>query len=202
MNKYIILIAFGALLFFKRGLILSKVIKEIREKYNQGFVRKNSDVTEFVIHGTGGGSSAMGLIKWMLSGERAAEYSRGIALFHYLLDKDGTSYNIIDPVNWVYHSSSGDHDIHTIGVELVNSSATNSDSYTESQYINLAKLIFDTVKKFPNIKTITTHGYLISKYSGKSKTCPGNIFNFNKLNLELKNLGIVASSSVAGLILT
>lgn len=199
MKKYLILAVIAAILFLKRGLILATVIKEIREKYSQGFSRKNSDVTEFVIHGTGGGSSAKSLIRWMISGERAEEYKKGIALFHYLIDRDGTVYNIIDPAKWVFHSGSGEHDIHTIGTELVNPTIGNIGSYTDIQYVNLAKLIFDMIKSFPGIKLITTHNYLQTKYSGFGKSCPGNIFNFDKLKLELSKLKINTESTIAGL---
>jgi len=151
-----------------------KIEKRIREKYHQGFEREISDINTVVIHGTAGGNSAKGLIKWMLSGEREEQYKRGIALFHYLIDKNGKIYEIINPDRWVYHSSSGSQDQHTIGIELINSGKNNEEEYTTKQYIALWKLLFGKIGEKYNIKRIIGHGAQKRKWSGGYKNCPGN----------------------------
>jgi N-acetyl-anhydromuramyl-L-alanine amidase AmpD len=150
----------------------------IREKYMDGFIRP-SRPTEIVIHGTGGGASASALLTWMRSGERAKEYTRGVALFHYIIDFDGDTTEIISPDNWVYHSSSGAHDQSTIGIELMNKSSDNSDPYKREQYESLFDLISQLMDRY-TIKTICGHGYNKRKYSGSDKRCPGN-FDWHNL---------------------
>jgi N-acetyl-anhydromuramyl-L-alanine amidase AmpD len=160
-----------------------KINRTIREKYTPGFLRPSKPI-EIVIHGTGGGASADVMIKWIEAGERATEYVKGIALFHYLVDFDGTTTEIISPDNWVYHSSSGSHDQLTIGIELMNKSAGNTNGYTDLQYGCLFNLITDLMDKYP-IKSIVGHGYNDLKYSGTDKACPGN-FDWARLGEFLK----------------
>ena len=152
-----------------------------------GFDRKDSP-TEIVIHGTGGGASAAALIDWMRSGERAKDYSRGIGLFHYLNDFDGSITEIIDPKKWVYHSTSGQHDALTIGIENMNKSPHNDNGYTDKQYTALFELIDELMKKY-SIKSIVGHGYNGKKYSNLDKNCPGN-FDWQKLGKHLSDKGV------------
>lgn len=146
------------------------------EKYfapiSSEFERDINDISEIVIHGTGGGQSAKGIIKWMLDGEREILYKKGIALFHYEIDRNGDIYQIIPDLNWVYHSSSGEHDKKTIGIELVNPVIFNRGPYTIDQYNSL----FSLIKKFIglySINYIAGHGANKLKYSGSYKECPG-----------------------------
>ncbi len=171
----------------------------VRKKFSPGLNRGKTIVKEIVVHGTAGGKSASGIIKWMLGGERAAEYVRGVSLFHYIIDYDGTTYEIIDPKNWVYHSSSGIHDKETIGIELMNKSNTNSDGYTEEQYKALAELITYIGKSFAEIERITTHRYNINHYSNQDKICPGDKFSFDTLKIELLNKGVISTTIKEGI---
>lgn len=163
------------------------VNNSIRNKYMDGFVR-SSDPIEIVIHGTGGGSSAKAMIDWMMGGERAKEYVKGIALYHYLIDFNGDIYEIISPNKWVYHSSSGAHDRLTIGIELMNKSASNNDGFTTEQYKALFKLI-DNLMEQDRIISIVGHGYNAKKYSNYDKNCPGN-FDWEKLGKYLSDKGL------------
>jgi N-acetyl-anhydromuramyl-L-alanine amidase AmpD len=162
-----------------------QVIDKIRNKYHSGFDRDTSDINEIVIHGTGGGSSAINLINWMLNSGRAEEYKKGIALFHYLIDFNGDVFEIINPIRWVYHSSSGKHDMNTIGIEIMNKSANNDDEPTGEQYGALLDLISNNLMKKFNIKNIVGHGSNKQKYSGEYKACPGKNFKWNILQNEL-----------------
>lgn len=161
----------------------------IREKYNSGLDRvqngKEVIVNEIVVHGTGGGSSADAMIKWMMSGERKAEYVKGIALYHYLVDFDGGITEIIDPKKWVYHSSSGAHDMRTIGIEMMNSDPQNRNPYTDAQYKALNELVIELLKANSIIDTIVGHGQNAKKYSSAYKNCPGKNFDWKKIADEL-----------------
>lgn len=159
--------------------------KSIREKYHRGFDREGEDITEIVLHGTGGGSSSVGLINWMLSAGRPSEYKRGIALFHYLIDLDGEVTEIISPDNWVFHSSSGQHDKNTIGIEHINADPHNGNEYTAAQYAALIKLLSVLTKKYPTINTIVGHGRNKFAYSKVYKECPGPRFRWDIIENEL-----------------
>ena len=146
---------------------------EIRNKYHQGFLRLPEDIHQIVIHSSGGGHSANSILRWMVGGERASQYKRGIALFHYLIDLNGDIYNIIDHDRWVYHSSSGRHDKGTIGIEHVNSSWKNNNELTGDQYASLVDLIEYLMDRY-DITSILGHGKCKEIYSGEYKRCPGN----------------------------
>ena len=165
----------------------------VRDKWHEGFDRER-DVTTIVLHGTGGGSSTEGLIKWMLGGERGKSYERGIALFHYLLGRDGEIIELIDPEYWVYHSSSGRQDKRTIGIGLMNPHPTNEDEYTQEQYESLFWLMFDVLfKSFP-ISAIVSHNRMKEKFSNGSKDCPNN-FEWESLEVELEMRNIAYQHS-------
>ena len=171
-----------------------KIDTKIRTKYHMGFDREGEPITEIVIHGTGGGSSASGLINWMLTAGRPSEYKKAIALFHYLIDTDGETTEIISPENWVFHSSSGQHDKTTIGIEHINSDAHNDKEYTAAQYAALIKLITILMKKYP-ITTIVGHGQNKLKYSKAYKECPGSQFRWDIIENELLSQGYSFSKS-------
>lgn len=166
--------------------------RQIRTKYQSGWITKirNQPITEVVIHGTAGGSETTNLLRWMYNGERGAEYMKGIALFHYLIGRDGEIIEIIDPAYYVYHSTSGAHDKQTIGIEMMNPDKMNASNYTDAQYQSLFKLIFDYLMKlYPTINRITSHRYNIIVYNhGKlsPKQCPGTGFVWAKLDEELQ----------------
>ena len=149
----------------------------LREKY-KGLERKPEDISEITIHGTGGGT-ARGIIEWMTSDacERAELYKKGIGLFPYMIDRNGTIYEIMPPVDWYYHSEAGAYDKHTIGIELVNDKINNAGDYTEHQYESLFKLIQLLCGTYA-IKKITSHDTNRRIYSGLgSKPCPGDKFS-------------------------
>lgn len=179
-----------------KNIIKIKLNISIRTKYEKGWINKlrEKQPTEIVIHGTGGGSKK-GIIKWMLNPGKWKEerYNKGIGLFHYLIGRDGSITEIINPNYWVYHSTSGSHDKKTIGIELVNPSKTNKRKYTEKQYIALIDLIKNNLMMKYRIDTIVSHKFNIWKYNKNArkydKECPGN-FNWNRLNKEIEKCEI------------
>jgi len=155
-----------------------------------GFVRPSLP-TELVIHGTGGGSSSDKFINWMIGGERSKEYEKGVALFHYLNDRDGAITEIISPDRWVYHSSSGSHDAVTIGVEHINPNSKNETYYTDNQYKADIELIVFLMDKYP-INTIVGHVQNTLKFSGPQYVkvpCPGN-YDWLRLQTGLNMIGL------------
>jgi N-acetyl-anhydromuramyl-L-alanine amidase AmpD len=156
-----------------------KINTKIREKYHEGFKRNTSKINEIVVHQTGGGNNTNALLRWMFNSGRKG-YSKGIALFHYVIDIDGSVTEVIDPDNWVYHSSSGRHDKKTIGIEIMCSDRNNEKEPNSKQYKALFKLFVYLRESYP-ITKIVGHGYNKRKYSNADKNCPGD---FNWFNIE------------------
>jgi hypothetical protein len=166
-----------------------QIYTDVREKYKSGWENKirEKDISEIVIHATAGGTTANGVLLWMLNGEKYHDYIQGIGLFHYIIDRDISNIiEVLDPNYWCWHSSSSSHDHNTIGIELVNPSKTNRLSFTEIQYQSLFDLIFDKLLiDYPTIKSIVSHDFNAWKYSKRPpKPCPG-AFDWKKLEAEL-----------------
>lgn len=164
-----------------------KIDNRISEKYFSGFPR-DSNITEITVHATAGGKDAESVIDWMVAGgdmgggkTRAADYRRGIGLFHFIISPNGEVTRITDTDKWVYHSTSSLHDKLTIGIELVKPDSHNATAPTDEQYLSLIDMIILLRKLYPSIDTIASHDFNAAKYSGKPpKPCPGN-FDWNKL---------------------
>jgi N-acetyl-anhydromuramyl-L-alanine amidase AmpD len=157
---------------------------KIRNKWHSGFTRYTKP-NELVIHGTGGGNT----YDWVLNGGRAKQYVKGVALFHYLIDLQGVTTEIISPDRWVYHSSSGWHDRRTIGIELINLDSNNERAYNELQYVALYDLIIELYERYP-IKYITSHARNKKEYSQGIKECPGN-FDWDRLEQWFVDAGFI-----------
>lgn len=166
----------------------------IRDLYEKGWKKKKrkKHIKEVVLHGTAGGSDAESLLRWMAGGERAKEYNKGIALFHYLIGRAGEVIEVIHPDYWTYHSSSGWHDKETIGIEIMNPSKLNDAVYTEEQYHALEKLIFDfLMPQYQMLSRITSHRYNRIVYKNNyQKHCPGTGFDWAKLDKMLVSRGL------------
>lgn len=160
-----------------------KIDDTIRKKWHSGFDRQENP-SEIIIHGTGGG----GTFNFVFNGGRKELYIKGIALFHFLIERTGEIIEIINPEKWVYHSSCGEHDSKTIGIELVNPSANNTYAYMPIQYDGLFE-IFDELFTRYNISIIRSHNKTGLKYSGKGKLCPGNAFAWSKIGQWLVDNG-------------
>ena len=170
---------------------------DIRQKYFEGFDRAE-EPNEIVIHGTGGGASADAILKWMLNGERGESYKKGIGLFHFLIDFDGTIYQIIEDYKWVYHSDAGKHDAKTIGIELMNNKSGNKGIIADAQYNALSDIIVDYVSK--DVRIISNHDANRKLYSGLGpKGCPGNFdfVYFYKMLAERLNFERITDAKIA-----
>ena len=175
----------------KEGTIIKRF--DVSMMYHKGFKRDINDISEAVIHATHG-KSANGLLSWMIGGERAAQYKKGIALFHFLIGRLGEVYQIAPVARWYYHSSSGKHDKQTIGIELLNSLPNNEGDFTERQYVALEDLLFNVL--FPNckkIRRIVSHDYNYNTYSNNRKGCPGKNFSWTQMRdmFKIKKIDIL-----------
>jgi hypothetical protein len=167
----------------------------IREKWSQGFDRSPEDVTEIVIHATAG----IGQIKWQETSDlkviqsridsaqtaddkdkwtkeynRVAQWSKGIGIPQYNIDRKGNVTEIIDVFKWTYHSCSGVHDKHSIGIEFDKVDASNKDDITPDQMQNGIELCKQLCVMFPNIDKIVSHYHNWYVYFNHNpKPCPG-----------------------------
>ena len=146
-------------------------------------------IREIVIHGTAGGSTMASLINWMLGGEQAANYNRGIGLFHFAIDRGGSITQVVDPKYWVYHSLSGAHDQETVGIELLNPDRGNGLPYTEGQYASLVALCTWLMREHQNCRQIVSHNHNGVVYSRQGKACPGYLFDWPRLAASLEKGG-------------
>lgn len=170
--------------------------KQIRTKYKNGWINRVRKVKpqEVVIHGTGGGNSVEGFMSWMYNDGRPG-YNDGIGLFHYLIGPKGEVIEIIDPEYWVYHSHSDQHSVYEIGIEMMNSSKSNRDAYTQAQYDSVFKLIFEhLIPLYPSISRICGHRYNMINYNPKNYQtfyyqCPGEGFKLANLDQALTDNG-------------
>lgn len=118
--------------------------------------------------------------------------SRGLSV-HYILDKDGTLYYVVDERLTAWHagcvksSSCNPNYLHvnseSVGVEIVNR-GDGKDSFTDQQYASLNYLIGQMSRKYSNFRDDTEHvlgHYMISA----SKIDPANNFDWSKLGSTL-----------------
>lgn len=166
----------------------------VRTQVHLGFERNTAPNT-IVMHGTGGG----GTLSWWRSGstkyphnKSAQRHKRGVGLTHYLILVNGKIIEVYDPATqWVYHSSSGEKDAKTIGIELENKSRKNENAYTSQQYKSAGRLVFYLMEKFKiQPEMIVTHDIMLKTQKKKAKGCPGPKFSMERLmaNLNITEL--------------
>lgn len=168
---------------------------DVFNKFHNGMEREDAyPPDKIIIHGTGGGASAYSLIDgWILTPgfERAQAYRNGEG-FPYLIDRNGDVIQLCDPAKyWQYHTGTWvpgreyQHDMKTIGIELVNPQPNNQVEYTAAQYASLIELIIGTLFDKFEIKEIWGHGAFQESKTSKYKVCPGPRFEWNILINEM-----------------
>lgn len=192
-----------------------KIIKntKIREKWHTGFSRWPEDVTEIVIHATAGigqikwqeksdleniqrlidnSKTDAEKAKWLAEYKRVSQWKNGIGIPQYNIDRQGNVTEIIDPFRWTYHSCSGEHDRHSIGIEFDKVKSDNSDDITSAQMESGVQLCKQLCVMFPNIDKIVSHWHnWYTYYNHSPKPCPGPFpfesysVIFSKLNHEI-----------------
>lgn len=161
-----------------------KVDYSVTNKWHKGWKRPLDQITEAVVHHTAGSGTWQGLRDWMLSvtGKRKANYKRGIGLFPFVIQKNGTLAKFGPIARWWYHSHAGKHDSETIGIEIIH----NKGSFSKQQYETLFWLLFEYIPfHCENYKSIVSHDHNMMKYTGKKKSCPGPDFEWAKLEKEM-----------------
>lgn len=172
----------------------------IMEKYSKGLSRSGHPITTIVLHAAMG--RAKGIIQWMLDGgvmpdgsKREKDYYNAIGMFHFINDRDGTIYRVIDEINFVWGSQAKDEEVGIVAIENCKINNDNSDTLTEAQYQSLASFIYNLRMKYPTIYKIRTHDYYRARIGIKPKPCPGNfdwtLFenNMEFLNMKLTKIG-------------
>lgn len=161
-----------------------EIEERIQALYFQGIMDKKryKKISEIVVHGTAGGDgTAEQFVSWQLGGELKENYNKGIGLVHYVIGRDGKIIRTISEEYWMYHSTSLYHDMETVGIELCNTSFSNSNQYTKEQYESLAGLCDFIMRKNKTCRMIVGHNRNGRLYSGIGKNCPGSIFDWNRL---------------------
>lgn len=171
---------------------MARIYKDevVRSKFTRGKHRWGRKVNEIVLHGTAGGST-LNFVR-NATGTRAHRYRHNVGLFHYLIQRDGDIWEIIDPDRWVYHSQRSSKDSHTIGIELVNLDYGNRGDYTDKQYDSLDYLIFGhLMEEYPKISIIMSHTRSYQKYVGGNRRlpCPGPGFEWDILEKSMDSRG-------------
>lgn len=159
----------------------------VTEKWHKGWARSPDSVTEVVIHHTDGIGNIETLKKWMLGGERKKQYVKGISLFHFAVDREGSIWKAGPVSRWWYHSCSGRHDRFTVGIENIHKTGP----FTDAQYESLCWLLFEYMPHFcPSFCRIVSHDYNYSTYSNGKKGCPGPYFDWKRLESEMSKRNI------------
>jgi hypothetical protein len=172
-------------------------------KYHNGIERIHP-IKQVVVHGTAGGANSAALIdRWILTPkfERAQAYKNGEG-FNLNIDYDGTINQFSDPKKyWYYHSSSwrglknrqDEYDATTVGIEFMNKAnwthplGPNGLPYTDEQYkAFLEYFILKLYPENPNIDSISGHGAIQQRFTGKHKVCPGPQFKWELIATELR----------------
>ena len=162
----------------------------VTDKWHKGFDRHLEDITEAVVHHTASEGTWEGLKNWMMEGERAAEYKRGIALFHFVVEKDGSIVKLGPISKWWHHSSSGQHDKYSVGIELIHKEG----AFTDEQYESLLWLVTEYLSfHCANYERIVSHKYNAKYYSDREKYCPGQYFDWERLKGNVLNSGFEIS---------
>ncbi len=141
--------------------------------------RGGTDIDAIVLHHTAGSTA---------SGAASALNSRGLSS-HYVIDKDGTIYQMVGDEKRAYHAGAGsirgdgrDVNDRSIGIEIVNL-GNGSDKYTEAQYKALEKLLPYLTHKY-NIptKNIVGHSQIGNPERPASRPEPSRNFDWNRIH--------------------
>ncbi len=129
---------------------------------------------------------------------------------HYLIDRQGKIYRLVEEDKTAYHAGKGKLDgyphyenrlnHHSIGIEMMaigtqkemgmylkenEYRALDEDliGFTQEQYEALNKLLQDILRRNPKIKNDREHIIGHDEYSNSGKTDPGSLFQWDKLNI-------------------
>jgi N-acetyl-anhydromuramyl-L-alanine amidase AmpD len=99
---------------------------------------------EVVIHDTEGSlASALSVFQCPVTDPNC-----GAASIHYIVDTDGTVYQVLREKDIAYHAGNFWVNMHSIGIEHVGYDATGYDWYNTAQYLSSAKLVAYLLQKY------------------------------------------------------
>ena len=166
-------------------------IKNLKSRFT-GYPRpKDIKIKYFIVHGTAGGDT----VNWIKNLEekywtaKTRDLKQGVGLFHYIIDRKGIIWNIVDPLDWVWNSSGGAiFDQQSVSVELENNKENNAGFYTEQQYISLIKIFayLDRIKNF-DFELVYGHRRVMINSRVRNKQCPGIHFDWDRFNNDLNS---------------
>jgi len=140
---------------------------------------QNRSIDTIIIHST---YDALGNDPYSVDGAIYEYKIYGVSP-HYLIDRNGNVFQLVEERNIAYHAGSGkmpDGRINinsfSIGIELINAKTVGPN---EAQYLSLVKLV-KSIKLRHEIKYILGH----NEIAPERKTDPWN-FDWQKFNLEL-----------------
>ncbi len=153
--------------------IETEVGVEVSKEYRlaSGDPREKSEVDRIILHHTATKSAR----------ETYDVLKKRRLSVHYIVDKDGKIYYLVDEKRIAYHAAGWNK--RSIGIEIVNTGCEN-DKYTEAQYESIKKLVNDISTRWPSIITDNEHiiGHFQATESGKWDPSPN--FDWAKIGLN------------------
>jgi len=151
--------------------------------------RRGTDIDAIMLHHTAGSTA---------SGAASALNSRGLSA-HYVIDKDGTIYQMVGDEKRAYHAGGGsirgdgrDINDRSIGIEIVNL-GDGKDKYTEAQYKALEKLVPHLAQKYKiPVKNIVGHSQTGNPDRPASRPEPSRNFDWNRIRKSVNGGGAPA----------
>ncbi len=146
-------------------------------QFAHGANRKDNAINLIVLHHTGTNAA-----KEAIQGLKADGLSS-----HYLLDKNGDLYQLVDTNTIAWHAKGVN--AKSIGIEIVNTGNAN-DQYTEEQYSVLKQLLLYLADKYniqlkkDDVNKIGVLGHFEVSYKKRGKWDPSPNFDWTKVGLE------------------
>jgi N-acetylmuramoyl-L-alanine amidase len=104
-------------------------------------------IDQIVIHDTESSLTST-LDEFMCLGNNPNNSSCDQASVHYVIDSDGTVYQVVREQDIAYHDGNFWSNMHSIGIEHVGFDATGYEWYNSAQYLASAKLVAYLLKKY------------------------------------------------------
>lgn len=100
---------------------------------------------------------------------------------HYIIDRDGTIYYVLDESKIAYHAENWNS--RSIGIEIVNTGSKDMQ-YTQRQYDSVKNLVNDIASRWPLIKIDNGHVRGHYQVSETGKWDPSPNFDWSKIGLQ------------------
>lgn len=144
--------------------------------------RGGTDIDAIILHHTAGSTA---------SGAASALNSRGLSV-HYVVDKDGTIYQMVGDEKRAFHAGHGsgkwtNANSRSIGIEIVNL-GNGQDKYTEAQYRALEKLVPYLAQKYRvPLGNIVGHSQIGNPDRPAGSPEPSRNFDWQRIRQSVRN---------------